>query len=64
MRGPCKGRVERGVASWRAAIGDGPWTDRSQDILVLPAHRHVEHTAKLAGDARIERRIRALVDED
>ena len=62
----CGGRakVERGVAGWRAAIGDGAWTDRPEDILVLRALRHVEHTVELAGDARIEPRIRALVDED
>ena len=56
--------VERGVAGWRAAIGDGAWTDRPEDILVLRALPHVEHTVGLAGDARIEPRIRALVDED
>ena len=62
----CGGRakVERGVAGWRAAIGDRAWTDRPEDILVLRALRHVEHTVELAGDARIEPRIRALVDED
>ena len=62
----CGGRakVERGVAGWRAAIGGGAWTDRPEDILVLRALRHVEHTVELAGDARIEPRIRALVDED
>ena len=52
----CGGRakVGRGVAGWRAAIGDGAWTDRSEDILVLRALRHVEHTVELADDARIE----------
>ena len=62
----CGGRakVERGVAGRRAAIEDGAWTDRPEDILVLRARRHVEHTVELAGDARIEPRIRALVDED
>ena len=56
--------LERGVAGWRAAIGHGAWTDRPEDILVLRALRHVEHTVELAGDARIEPRIRALVEED
>ena len=62
----CGGRakVERGVAGWRAAIGDGALTDRPEDIFVLRAPRHVEHTVELAGDARIEPRIPALVDED
>ena len=57
-------KVERGVAGWRAAIWDGAWTDRPEDILVLRSLQHVEHTVELAGDARIEPRIRALVDED
>ena len=62
----CGGRakVERGVAGWRAAIGDGTRTDRPEDILVLRVLRRVEHAVELAGDARIEPRIRAIVDED
>ena len=62
----CGGRakIERGVAGWRAAIGDGAWTDRPEDTLVLRALQRLEHTGELAGDARIEPRIRALVDED
>ena len=57
----CGGRakVERGVAGWRAAIEDGAWIDRPEDILVLRALRHVEHTVELAGDARIEPRASA-----
>ena len=57
----CGGRakVERGVAGWRAAIEDGAWTDRPEDILVLRALRHVEYTVELAGDARIEPRASA-----
>ena len=62
----CGGRaaVERGVAGWRAAIAEGAWIDRPEDLLVLRALRHVEHTVELAGGARIEARIRALVNED
>ena len=62
----CGGRaaVELGVAGWRAAIEEGAWIHEPEDILVLRALRHVEHTVELAGDARIEARIRALVDED
>ena len=62
----CGGRaeVERGVAGWRAAIAEGAWIDRPADHLVLRALRHVEHVVELAGGARIEARIRALVDED
>ena len=59
-----RAKVARGVADRRAAIGDGAWTDRPEDTLVPRALRHVEHTVELAGDARIEPRIRALVDED
>ena len=62
----CGGRaeVERGVAGWRAAIAEGAWIDRPEDILVLRALRHVEHVVELAGGARIETHLRALVDED
>ena len=62
----CGGRaaVERGLAGWRAAITNRAWVDRPEDILVLRAHRHVEHTVEFAGGARIEARIRSLVDED
>ena len=56
--------VEGGGAGWRAAIGDGVWTDRPEDILVLWVLRHLEHAVEFSGDARIEPRIRALVDED
>ena len=59
-------KVEHGVTGGRTAIEDSTWiwTDRPEDILVLRALRHVEHTVELTGDARIEPRIRALVDED
>ena len=52
----CGGRatVERGVAVWRASIANGAWVDRPEDILVLRALRHVEHTVEFAGGARIE----------
>ena len=59
-----RAKIERRVAGWRAVIGDSAWTDPPEDILVLRALRHVEHTVKFAGDARIEPHIRALVDED
>ena len=62
----CGGRadIERGVAGWRAAIAENAWIDRPEDVLVLRALRHIEHIVELAGGARIEARIRALVDED
>ena len=61
VRGPCKGRARRrrlagrnrGRRLDRLARGHPP-PDR--------ALRHVEHTMELAGDARIELRIRTLVD--
>ena len=56
--------VERGVAGWRAAIAEGAWLHEPEDILVLRALHHVEHVVELAGNAHIEARIRALVDED
>ena len=62
----CGGRaaIERGVAGWRAAIAEDSWIDRPEDVLVLRELRHVEHVVELAVGARIEARIRALVDED
>ena len=62
----CGGRaaIERGVAGWRAEIAEDAWLDRPEDVLVLSALRHIEHVVQLPGGARIEARIRALVDED
>ena len=48
-----------GPHSGTAPEPTGPRTSSSCGAL-----RHVEHAAELAGDARIERRIRALVDQD
>ena len=53
-----------GVARWRAAIAEGAWIDRPEDVLLLRALRHIEHVVELAGGTRIKARIRALVDED
>ena len=64
LEGGGRAEVERGVVGWRAAIAEGAWIDRPADLLVLRALRHVEHVVELAGGARIEARIRALVDED
>ena len=52
-------KVERRVAGRRVTIGNGVWTDWPDDILGPRAFRHVEHTAELPGDARINPRIRA-----
>ena len=62
----CGGRtvIEHGIARWRTAIAEDAWIDRPEDILVLRALRHIEHVVELTGGARIEARIRALVDED
>ena len=62
----CGGRaaVARGVAGWHAVIAAGAWLHAPEDLLVLRALRHVEHTVELQGDARIEARLRALVDMD
>ena len=64
LEGGGRAEVERGVAGWRAAIAEGAWIHRPADLLVLRALRHVEHVVELAGGARIEAWIRALVDED
>ena len=66
-RGSSAGAVQRSSTVSQAGgprLGDGAWTDRPEGILVPRALRHVEHTVELAGDARTEPRIRALVDED
>ena len=62
----CGGRavIEHGVAGWRAAIAGCAWLHAPEDLLVLRALRHIEHIVSLAGGARIEARLRALVDED
>ena len=62
----CGGRaaIERGVAGWRAAIAETGWIDRPEDVLMLRALRHIEHTIVLTGGESIAARIRALVDED
>ena len=64
LEGGGRAEVERGVAGWQAAIAEGAWIHAPEDILVLRALRHVEHTVALAGGARIEARLRPLVDED
>ena len=56
--------IERSVAASRAAIEEGRCIDRPDDILVLPALRHVEHAIELTEDARTEDRFRAFIDED
>ena len=62
----CGGRaaMDHGVAGWRAEIVEEAWLHRSEDVLVLRALRNIEHVVELVGGARIESRIRALVDED
>ena len=62
----CGGRtaIEHRVAGWCAAIAEDAWIGRPEDILVLRALRHVDHTVELTGGNGIEARIRAFVDED
>jgi len=62
----CGGRaaIERILTEWQAAITDGACFHAPEDILVLRALRHIEHTVVLAGGADIETRLRALVDQD
>ena len=47
----CGGRaaIEREVTGWRAAIAEATWIDRPEDVLVLRALRHIEHTIVLTG---------------
>ena len=65
--GSSAGAVQRSSAASLAGgpqSGTAPGPTGPRTFLVLRALRHVEHTVELAGDARIEPRIRALVDED
>ena len=56
--------IERIVAEWRAAIEEGRWVERLEDVLVLRALRHEEHWVTVLGGPNTEALIRELVDED
>ena len=59
-----RANVERIVAEWRAAIEEGGWIERLEDVLVLRALRHEEHWVEVLGGPDAEARIRDFVDED
>ena len=59
-----RANIERIVAEWRAAIEEGRWVERLEDVLVLRALRHEEHWATVLGGPDTDALIRELVDED
>ena len=59
-----RANIERIVAEWRAAIEEGRWVERLEDVLVLRALRHEEHWVTVLGGPDTEALIRELVDED
>ena len=59
-----RANIERIVAEWRAAIEEGHWVERLEDVLVLRALRHEEHWVTVLGGPNTEVLIRELVDED
>ena len=59
-----RANIERIVAEWRAAIEQGRWVERLEDVLVLRALRHEEHWVTVLGGPDIEALIGELVDED
>ena len=44
-----RANIERIVAEWRAAIEEGRWVERLEDVLVLRALRHEEHWVTVLG---------------
>ena len=56
--------VHRVLAEWRAAIEEGGWIERLEDVLILRALRHEEHWVEVLGGPDDEALVRELVDED
>ena len=59
-----RANVERILAEWSAAIEEGHWIERIEDVLVLRALRHEAHWVEVLGGPDAEALIRELVDED
>ena len=64
LDGGGRANVERIVAEWRAAIEEGRWIERIEDVLVLRALRHEAHGVEVLVGPDAENLIRELVDED
>ena len=64
LDGGGRANVERIVAEWCAAIEEGRWIERLEDVLVLRALRHEAHCVEVLGGPDAEALIRELVDED
>ena len=59
-----RANIERIVTEWCAAIEEGRWVERLEDVLVLRALRHEEHWVTVLGGPNTEALIRELVDDD
>ena len=59
-----RANVARIAAEWRAAIEEGRWIERLEDVLVLRALRHETHWVEVLGGPDAEALVRELVDED
>ena len=64
LEGGGRANVARIVAEWRAAIEEGRWIERLEDVLVLRALRHETHWVEVLGGPDAEALVRELVDED
>ena len=64
LDGGGRANVARIVAAWRAAIEEGCWIERLEDVLVLRAVRHETHWVEVLGGPDTKALVRELVDED
>ena len=64
LDGGGRANVARIVAEWSAAIEEGRWIERLEDVLVLRALRHETHWVEVLGGPHAEALVRELVDDD
>jgi len=64
LEGGGRANVERVLAEWSAAIEEGRWIERIEDVLVLRALRHESHWVEVLGGPDTDALIREFVDED
>ena len=64
LEGGGRANVARIVTEWAAAIEEGRWIERLEDVLVLRALRHETHWVEALGGPDAEALARELVDED
>ena len=64
LDGGGRANVERIVADWGAAIEEGRWIERLEDVLVLRALHLETHWVEVLGGPDAEALVREFVDED